>query len=155
MKIDPTPVPGKPGISLNGEQFVTFTVDGQIFGIPALSVRDVLRHQPLTRVPLARPEIAGAINLRGHIVTAIEVRARLAAPARASDQQAMCVVVEDGDEAFCLLVDSVGDVITVRPSEIAPNPGSLPGVWSQMTRGVVRAGDRLLLLLDVGQLLAL
>ncbi len=59
------------GVSVEGEQFVTFTVDGQAFGIPALRVRDVLRRQRLTRMPLARSEIAGTINLRGHIVTAI------------------------------------------------------------------------------------
>jgi len=140
--------------SSDGEQLVTFTVDGQVFGIPALSVRDVLRQQPLTSVPLARPEIAGAINLRGHIVTAIDLRARLGAPARDIGAKSMCVVVESTGESFCLIVDAVGDVISVRDSEIEPNPGSLPAIWAQIARGVYRASDRLLLLLDVDQMLA-
>ncbi len=144
----------KTGISFDGEQLVTFIVGSQLFGIPALRVRDVLRHQPLTRVPLARPEIAGAINLRGHIVTAIDIRARLGLSSREPDSSVMCVVVESGVESFCLLVDSVGDVISPKTSEIEPNPGSLQASWAHLARGVYRANDRLLLILDVDQLLA-
>jgi purine-binding chemotaxis protein CheW len=140
--------------SSNGEQLVTFKIGDQLFGIPALRVRDVLRRQPLTRVPLARPEIAGAINLRGHIVTAIDVRSRLGAPQREAHEPVMCVVVESGAESFCLLVDSVGDVISTKASEIEPNPGSLQSSWAHLARGVYRDNDRLLLILDVDQLLA-
>lgn len=141
-------------VSSDGEQFVTFMVDGQLFGVPALSVRDVLRQQKLTKVPLARPEIAGAINLRGHIVTAIEVRARLASSGRPAGASFMCVVVENGGESFCLLVDSVGEVISVQASEIEPSPGSLQASWLNVVRGVTRAGGRLVLILDVKQLLS-
>ena len=143
------------GTSGSSEQLVTFKVDGQIFGISALRVRDVLRQQPLTKVPLASPEIEGAINLRGHIVTAISVRARLGAPPRAEGAPMMCVVVDGGGESFCLIVDSVGDVISVKSSDVEPNPGALQAAWAQMARGVYRAPDHLLLLLDVDQLLAL
>lgn len=136
-----------------GEQFVTFVVDKQTFGISALKVRDVLLKQPLTRVPLARPQIAGAINLRGHIVTAIDVRARLGMSARAKDAPSMCVVVENAGEWFSLIVDAVGDVLTISRAEIEPNPPSLPAEWTVMTRGVHRAKSHLLLMLDVEQLL--
>jgi len=154
MKVDLDLTRQKPNASHDVEQLVTFVVEGQIFGIPALRVRDVLRQQPLTRVPLARPEIAGAINLRGHIVTAINVRARLGAAPREIDLPVMSVVVESGNEAFCLIVDSVGDVVSVKSSEIEPNPGSLQASWAQLARGVYRADDQLLLLVDVDQLLA-
>jgi len=144
----------KPAVSSDGEQLVTFAIQNQLFGIPALRVRDVLRRQPLTRIPLARPEVAGAINLRGHIVTAIDIRARLGAPQREPDAPVMCVVVESGVESFCLLVDSVGDVISTRASEVEPIPGSLQASWIHLVRGVYRSNDRLLLILDVDQLLA-
>jgi len=136
------------------EQIVTFVVNDQHFGISALQVRDVLREQPLTQVPLARHEIAGVMNLRGHIVTAINVRARLGAPAPAAGARTMCVVVEKGGEAFCLVVDGVGDVISLKDSEVEPNPASLPAAWGQVSRGLFRMGDKLLLLLDVDQLLS-
>ena len=154
MKMENDVTREKVGVSGESEQLVTFNVDGQIFGIPAFKVRDVLRQQPLTKVPLARPEIAGAINLRGHIVTAINVRARLGAQAISADLQSMCVVVESGGDSFCLIVDSVGDVISIKTSEIEPNPGSLQASWAQMSRGVYRTNDHLLLLLDIDQLLA-
>lgn len=140
-------------VSQSEEQLVTFTVDGQIFGIPALQVRDVLRFQPLTRVPLAPPQIAGTINLRGHIVTAINVRVRLGSPPPERAGDGMCVVVESGAEAYCLIVDSVGDVISVKDSDIEPNPGSLPDEWAQVSRGIYRSDNHLILLLDVTQLL--
>ncbi len=154
MKIESDVVRQKTSASVSDEQLVTFVIGSQLFGIPALRVRDVLRRQPLTRVPLARPEIAGAINLRGHIVTAIDVRARLSAPPREPDAPVMCVVVERGTESFCLLVDSVGDVISPKASEIEPNPGSLQASWAHLARGVCRVNDRLLLILDVDQLLS-
>jgi purine-binding chemotaxis protein CheW len=135
------------------EQLVTFRVDDQHFGIPAMKVRDVLRQQPLTPVPLARPEIAGAMNLRGHIVTAIDLRARLGAPPAAADAPKMCVVVEKGGEPYCLVVDAVGDVIAIDTGAVEPNPASLPAGWAQIARGLFRMNERLLLLLDVDQLL--
>ena len=118
-------------------------------------LRDVLRRQPLTRVPLAPPEIAGAINLRGHIVTAIDMRSRLGTAPRGRDETTMCVVVEGADEWFCLIVDAVGDVITIADSAIEPTPASVPDEWATMMRGVHRMPNCLLLLLDIEQLLSL
>lgn len=150
--VTPIHAPRAAAASKSTEQLVTFVVADQHFGIPALRVRDVLREQPLTRVPLAKPEIAGVMNLRGHIVPAISVRARLGAPADPA-AGSMCVVVERGPDAFCLVVDSVGDVISVKSSEIGSNPSSLQAAWAQISRGLLRMEDKLLLLLDVDQLL--
>lgn len=137
----------------SAEQLVTFSVGDQSFGISALKVRDVLRQQPLTRIPLAKPEIAGAINLRGHIVPAIDVHARLGQLPTNPAERKMCVVVEMGGEQFCLIVDSVGDVISISLSDVETVPGSLSGKWAQVTRGLHRMGDKLLLLIDEEQLL--
>lgn len=134
-------------------QLVTFSVADQLFGIPALKVRDVLRQQPLTRVPMALPHVRGAINLRGHIVVAIDVRAKLGCSPALSGESAMCVVVETNADVVCLLVDSVGDVVEVAGDQIEENPGSLDVAWARLSRGVCRMGDRLLLLLDVEELL--
>jgi purine-binding chemotaxis protein CheW len=142
-----------PSSSEQSEQLVTFIVADQHFGIPALRVRDVLREQPLTQVPLAQAEIAGVMNLRGHIVPAINVRARLSVPPATPTAGKMCIVVEMGGDAFCLVVDVVGDVIAIKTSEIEPNPGSLQSSWAQLSRGLFRLGDKLLLLLDVDELL--
>jgi purine-binding chemotaxis protein CheW len=144
----------KPLVSTgHAEQIVTFVVDGQSFGLSALMVRDVLRRPPLTRVPLAKPEIAGAINLRGHIVPAIDVRARLGLPPSDVADHKMSVVVEKGGDPYCLIVDSVGDVITLNTAEIEALPASVPSKWAAVSRGIYRMDSQLLLLLDVEQLL--
>lgn len=135
------------------EQLVTFGVGGQIFGLSALRVRDVLRQQPLTPIPLAKPEIAGAINLRGHIVPAIDMRARLWKDGAGTSERKMCVVVEKDGEPYCLIVDSVGDVLTVELANIESAPSSLPPEWAGVTRGLYRMGERLLLLIDEEALL--
>ncbi len=135
------------------QQLVSFKVDSQLFGISALKVRDVLLQQPLTRVPLSRPEVAGTINLRGHIVTAISLRARLGVPAAAEGARQMCIVVESGGEQFCLIVDAVGDVISIKTADLEPNPGSLAPSWAQLSLGVCRLEGGLLLLLNDENLL--
>ena len=144
---------GASGSHGGAEQFVTFRIGTQNFGIPALKVRGVLRQQPLTRVPLTSNFVSGAINLRGHIVIAVDVRARLEVPGAAAAAP-MCVVVESRGEAVCLLVDAVGDVVTVEDRAVLPNPGSLPSNWAELSRGVHRQNDHLMLLLDVDQLLS-
>lgn len=135
------------------EQLVTFRIDSQLFGIPALRVRDILRHQYLTRVPLAPPYIAGSINLRGHIVTAVNIRVRIGSAAKEGLDNSMCVVVEHLGESYCLIVDSVGDVIRLNDADIEPNPASLASSWVELSKGITRTSDGLLLLLDLDKLL--
>jgi purine-binding chemotaxis protein CheW len=137
-----------------GEQLVTFFVGGQMFGISALRVRDVLRQQPLTRIPLAPHVIAGMMNLRGHIVTALDLRARLGLEPAEPGSRTMCVVVENGGDQFCLIVDSVGDVHSLPWAEIEANPASLADSWAELSKGIFRLEDRLLIILDIGRLLA-
>ena len=105
--------------------FVTMTVAGQSFGIPVLKVQDVLGPQRIAHVPLAPPEILGSLNLRGRIVTAIDVRTRLAMPARGDGEQSMSVVVEHEGELYSLVIDKVGEVMTLPASDYERTPSTL------------------------------
>jgi purine-binding chemotaxis protein CheW len=138
------------------EVFLTLTVASQLCGVPVLSVRDVLGTQTITRIPLAPREVAGSLNLRGRIVTAIDLRRRLNLPDRAADAPApMSVVVEHQNELYSLLSDSVGDVVPLPAAGFAPNPPTLPLLWREISRGVHKQNGGLLIVLDVERVLDL
>ena len=135
--------------------FVTLTVADQLCGVPVLGVRDILGEQTITRIPLAPPEIAGSLNLRGRIVTAIDLRRRLKLPAAPAGTPRMSVVAEQGGELYALLVDQVSEVMSLKSSSFERNPPTLPSSWAAYSTGVYRLDGRLLVVLDVGRLLAL
>ncbi|HXT81614.1 MAG TPA: chemotaxis protein CheW [Acetobacteraceae bacterium] len=135
--------------------FVTLTVADQLCGIPVLTVRDILGEQPITRIPLAPPEIAGSLNLRGRIVTAIDLRRRLQLPAAPPDQTGMSIVVDQGGELYAFLVDQVSEVMSLPASTFERNPPTLDEGWTTFSTGIYRLEGRLLVVLNVGQLLAL
>jgi purine-binding chemotaxis protein CheW len=135
--------------------FVTLTVADQLCGVPVLSVRDILGEQTITRIPLAPSEIAGSLNLRGRIVTAIDLRRRLKLPPPQAGARRMSVVAEQGGELYALLVDQVAEVMSLRSSAFERNPPTLPPTWAAYSSGVYRLEDRLLVVLDVARLLAL
>jgi len=135
--------------------FVTLTVADQLCGVPVLSVRDILGEQAITRIPLAPPEIAGSLNLRGRIVTAVYLLERLHLPPPAADATRMSVVAEQSGELYALLVDQVSEVMSLKASAFERNPPTLPPSWAQFSSGVYRLENRLLVVLDVGKLLAL
>ena len=146
---------GRPRESANGDhrEFVTVTIADQIFGIPVLSVRDVLGPQKITRVPLAKPEVAGALNLRGRIVTAIDVRRRLNLPARPKEMTGMSVVVEHRGEPYSLMIDAVGEVLSLPADAFERSPPTLNPRWRDVSIGIYRLDGRLLVVLDVERLL--
>ncbi|MDJ0948527.1 MAG: chemotaxis protein CheW [Alphaproteobacteria bacterium] len=135
------------------EEFVTITIGEQWFGVPVLTVQDVLVAQKITSIPLAPPEVAGALNLRGRIVTAIDVRQRLRLPQRDPDQHSMSVVVDHGGELYSLIVDSVGEVLGLNKADFERNPSTLDAVWREVSAGVYQLEGKLLLILDVERLL--
>jgi purine-binding chemotaxis protein CheW len=135
------------------EDFVTMTIENQLFGIPVLLVQDVLRSQQLRRVPLAPREVAGALNLRGRIVTAIDVRRRLRLEDRPEDSLGMSIVVDHGGELYSLIVDSVGEVLTLPAETHESMPATLDPVWKSVCNGVYRLEGKLLLVMDVTRLL--
>ena len=134
-------------------EFVTMSVDGQLFGIPVLLVQDALKAQKITRIPLASREVAGALNLRGRIVTAIDVRRRLGMPDRPDNEVGMNIVVEHGGELYSLIVDSVGEVLKVDADTFERNPATLDAAWKSFCKGIYRLDGHLLLSLDVANLL--
>jgi len=138
------------------EMFLTLTVAGQLCGVPVLAVRDILSSQSITRVPLAPREVAGSLNLRGRIVTAIDLRRRLDLPERSPGSgPPMSVVVEQSGELYSLLSDTVGEVVPLQAEGFAANPPTLDTIWREVSRGVHRQDDRLLIVLDVDRILAI
>jgi purine-binding chemotaxis protein CheW len=134
---------------------LTLTVAEQLCAVPVLTVRDVLGVQTITRIPLAPREVAGSLNLRGRIVTAVDLRSRLGLPPRDAGRIAMSVVVDVGGELYSLLADQVGEVLSLNAEERVANPPTLDASWKEFSLGVHRHGDHLLVLLDVDRLLAL
>jgi purine-binding chemotaxis protein CheW len=134
---------------------VTLTVADQLCGIPVLGVRDILGVQTITRIPLAPPEIAGSLNLRGRIVTAIDLRRRLRLPAAAANEARMSVVAEQGGELYALLVDQVAEVLSLDASLFERNPPTLEKTWADFSTGIFRLDGRLLVVLDLARLLSL
>ena len=134
---------------------VAVTVAGQLCGVPVLAVRDVLGPQAIARIPLAQKEIAGSLNLRGRIVTAIDLRCRLGLPPPPAGAARMSVVAEHGGELYALLVDQATEVLTMPTGELENNPPTLPPAWAAYSTGIYRLPDRLLVVLDVGRLLTL
>jgi purine-binding chemotaxis protein CheW len=134
-------------------QFVTIQIGGQLFGIPVLLVHDVLQQQRITRVPLAPPEVAGSLNLRGRIVTAINMRRRMGMDALSGDNKTMAVVVENHGEVYSLIVDAVGEVLTLANSDFERNPPTLPASWRDLSAGIFRLKDELMVVLDITRLL--
>ncbi|MFC3126636.1 chemotaxis protein CheW [Pseudoroseomonas globiformis] len=138
------------------EMFLTLTVAGQLCGVPVLTVRDIMAAPAITRVPLAPKEVAGSLNLRGRIVTAIDLRRRLGLPLReAGAAPPMSVVVEQGGELYSLLSDTVGEVVPLKAEGFAGNPPTLDTVWRDISRGVHRQDGQLLIVLDVDRILAI
>lgn len=135
------------------QQVVAVRIADQACGIPVLLVRDVLGDQQIAPIPLAPLEIAGSLNLRGRIVTAISVRRKLGLP-RPEHGERMAVVVEYDRELYALLVDHVAEVITVDTSTLESNPSNLPRSWAAVSAGIYPLKSCLLVILDVGALLA-
>jgi purine-binding chemotaxis protein CheW len=136
--------------------YLTLTVADQLCGVPVLAIRDVLGVQSITCIPLAPREVAGSLNLRGRIVTAIDLRCRLGLPPRPEGHRgAMSVVVERDGELYSLLADQVGEVLPLPRAERAPNPVTLDAVWRDVSNGVHRIGERLLIVIDVERILAI
>jgi purine-binding chemotaxis protein CheW len=135
--------------------YVTFTTGGQIFGLPIERVQDVFKPTRITRVPLAGQEIAGVLNLRGRIVTAIELRSRLNLGAREAGRVPMAIGIESRGESFGLLVDAVGEVLKLPDDEREPNPINLDRNLNRVAAGVFRLDGHLLVVLDIERVLDL
>ncbi len=135
-----------------GVEFITASVAGQMFGIRVLTVQDVLGPQKLARIPLAPPAVAGALNMRGRIVTAVDLRQRLDLPA-ADRENSMSIVVEFKGELYSLLIDEVGEVLAIEADRMEPNPPTLKANWREVSSGIYRLDGELMVILEVDRLL--
>ncbi len=141
------------GASGETEEFVTFTIAGQLFGIPVLHIQDVLSSYQITPIPLAPPEIKGSLNLRGRVVTAVDVRLRLGLSARPREAESMSIVAENEGELYSLMVDSVGEVLALSQSAYERNLPTLDAKFRAFSDGIYRLDKELLVVLDVNRLL--
>ena len=137
------------------KQYATFFLNNLFLGVEVLKVQEVIRYQEMTRVPLAPTMIQGLINLRGQIVTAIDLRRRFEFPARQEGQLPMNVVVRSDDGAISLLVDEIGDVVEIEDSAYERPPETLTGVVRELVTGVYKLKNRLLLILDTERTISL
>jgi purine-binding chemotaxis protein CheW len=146
--------PNRPGTGNEAGRsgdYLTVKIGGQMFGMPVLEIQDVLGPQRITRIPLVPPQVAGALNLRGRIVTAIDARTRLDLPKDTSGDREMSVVVEYRGELYSIIVDEVGEVLALQ--QIQPNPPTLNPSWRSISSGIVRLQKDLLVIVDIARLL--
>ncbi|NQW10407.1 MAG: chemotaxis protein CheW [Alphaproteobacteria bacterium] len=149
----PAAVVGNLAVVAGAQQYVSFMIGDQSFGIPVLQVHDVLGPQRITRIPLSPPEIAGSLNLRGRIVTAIQARCRLGLDPLPADAETMSIVVEHGGELYSLIVDSVGEVLTLEARDFESHPPTMAPVIRDVSNGIYRLNDSLLIVLEVPRFL--
>jgi len=134
-------------------EYVIVMIGDQLFGLPISRVQDVFMPDRITRVPLSAPEIAGVLNLRGRIVTAIDMRRRLGLGPRTDDKPSMAVGIELKGESYGLLIDTVGEVMKLGEETREPNPVNLDGRLARVSGGVHRLDGQLMVILDVDQVL--
>lgn len=129
-------------------QFSTFYIDQYYLGVDVSNVQEIIRHQKMTKIPLSSDVIGGLINLRGQIVTAVDLHKRLLSKDRPDGIEPMNVIVRDGDSSFSLLVDQIGDVISVNEDKLSKPPENLVGETKQLITSVYKLDKQLLLILD-------
>jgi purine-binding chemotaxis protein CheW len=141
------------GADQNLQEYITATIGNQLFGLPILRVQDVFVPDRITRVPLSPPEIAGVLNLRGRIVTLIDMQRRLGLGARESSEQLMAVGVEARGESYGLLIDIVGEVLKLDDAAREANPVNLDERLAAVSAGIYRLDGQLMVVVDVDRVL--
>ncbi len=136
-------------------QFVTMVIGHQLFGISVEYVVDVLSPQKINSIPLAREEVVGSLNLRGRIVTALDIRVLLGITDKVDLNNNMCVVIDYNNELFSLIVDKVGDVVHVPQAKLAKNPDNLNKLWHEISLGIFPMNDELVIILDIAKVITL
>ena len=137
----------------NVNEYVTAMIGGQLFGLPIRGVQDVFIPERLTKVPLAPPEIAGVLNLRGRIVTLIDLGFRLGLVREDNGGPAMAIGVEMHGESYGLLIDSVGEVLKLDSAALESNPINLDPRLASVSNGIFRLDGQLLMVIDVERIL--
>jgi len=131
--------------------YATFHVDDAFFGVDATDVQEVIRTQPMTRVPLASDEVSGLINLRGQVVVAIDMRRRLGMPEPDEGAELLNVIVRTEHGPVSLIVDDIGDVLEADLDELETPPPTLTPPTRDLVSAVHQLDERLLLVIDVSR----
>src|ERR1700749_1205749 len=155
MSQENKPTIKKPITDGAGAEYVTVLIGGQLFGLPISRVQDVFMPERLTRVPLSSTEIAGVLNLRGRIVTVIDMRARLGLPRADDGKPPMAVGVDLRGESYCLLIHQIGEVLRLPEASCEENPVSRAPRIAKLAGGVHRLDGQLMVVLDVDRVLEL
>jgi purine-binding chemotaxis protein CheW len=142
-----------PGSEDTITEYVTAMIGGQLFGLPISRVQDVFIPERMTRVPLASSDVAGVLNLRGRIVTAIDMRSRLGLPKSGTGRPPMAIGVDLRGESYGLLIDGVGEVLKLADDSREVNPVNLDPRMAKMASGIHRLDGQLMVVLDVDRVL--
>lgn len=134
-------------------QYVTVVIGGQLFGLPINKVHDVFMPDSITRVPQSESEIAGVLNLRGRIVTAIDMRRLLGVEENGSGENKMAVGIDYKGESYGFIIDRVGEVLNLSHESREANPSNLDRRWTSISGGVHRLDGELMVILDVERVL--
>jgi len=137
----------------NTDEYITVSIADQFFGLPILEVQDVFSPENITGVPMAKQDVAGVLNLRGRIVTVIDMHKRLGLPPRESEIPQMAVGIGYKGESYGLIIDQVGEVLRLSPETFEPNPANLDPRWASISAGVHRLDGSLMVILDVEKVL--
>lgn len=139
---------------MSSTEYITLKIGGQLFGAPVSDIHDVFAPTSITPVPLGPQEVAGVLNLRGRIVTAVDSRARLGLPKRDPDASIMAIHIEMKGESYGLIIDEVGEVLRLEDTDREDIPANLDSVWAQIASGVYRLEKELLVILEINKVLA-
>ncbi len=142
------------GVDQSAEEYITVMIADQLFGMPILEVQDVFMPETVTEVPLASQDVAGVLNLRGRIVTAIDMRKRLGLPDLEENKPRMAVGIESNGESYGLIIDKVGEVHRLSDETFEVNPANLDPRWVAISAGVHRLDGSLMVVIDVEKVLA-
>jgi purine-binding chemotaxis protein CheW len=153
MKNIPHDTDGHKNREQREQGFLTLKVNGQLCGVPVLAVRDVISDSIVTRIPLSPPEIAGNINLRGRIVTAVDLRRRLSLTPAPAGSKPVAVVAEEAGGSYALLVDQALEVLTLDMNDLEAPPPTLGAAWIEFATGIFRLPGQLMMVLDISRLL--
>lgn len=149
---DTKPEPRIASSKMAQQEFVTLRLGSQLFGISVMAVQDVMRRQSIAAVPLAPQVIAGSLNVRGRIVTALDMRKLLGMTDYPEPEKVMKVVVEHQHELYALMIDAVGDVLSLPVKKLEKVPANLDAAWRGLAMGVFKLEQELLIILDVGSI---
>jgi len=136
-------------------QYLTAYVNDHYIGVSIRNIQDVIGPQSITQIPRARDAIAGVLNLRGRIVTAIDMHKRLEEPCTHAKSASMGIIIESHDELFSLLVDHVEDVMTINFEDIEHVPPTLNPLWQSVCEGVYQMQGKIMILIDIERILDL